>query len=379
SVLIVDPSRDTREVLRIALARQGVEVLEADQRAEGMSIARERHPDVIVVDLEDPDKKPVDPETIDLGAMDDPRLAIAARHDKKHRNFDESGELVVESDDSIDIIETDDPDPEMVEVKIYGETRLVEKSKVDKAGGVQAYQKAQAVDAGMQANAEQRDILDTRATELDERERRVTKKEAAPPTPGVQDGQDPPDLPASGDQTIEELANKYQEAVYEGDESAPILLTQLVQKAAAQSVQSQSPPIDVEKIKQEAADEFERRERQKKVTKATRALYGDHPELNRKKPEFDQRLFQAIDDETTVVERQNPDWDPKEVINEAWKRISEWHGTHKTTTMTDKAAQKRAMNRPRASSGRYVKPTPPPEKTASDYVKKLRESRGQGV
>ena len=54
SVLIVDSSKDTREVLRTALARHGVEVLEADQRTQGVTIARERRPDVIVVDLEDP-------------------------------------------------------------------------------------------------------------------------------------------------------------------------------------------------------------------------------------------------------------------------------------------------------------------------------------
>ena len=54
SVLIVDPSEDTRAVLRTALARQGVRVLEADARSQGLSIAEAEHPDVIVVDLDDP-------------------------------------------------------------------------------------------------------------------------------------------------------------------------------------------------------------------------------------------------------------------------------------------------------------------------------------
>jgi CheY-like chemotaxis protein len=54
SVLIVDSSADTREVLRTALARHGVQVLEANARPQGLSIAHEQHPDVIVVDLVDP-------------------------------------------------------------------------------------------------------------------------------------------------------------------------------------------------------------------------------------------------------------------------------------------------------------------------------------
>lgn len=53
SVLIVDRSPDTREVLRTALARQGVRVLEATARTQGVTIAHEQQPDVIVVDLED--------------------------------------------------------------------------------------------------------------------------------------------------------------------------------------------------------------------------------------------------------------------------------------------------------------------------------------
>ena len=54
SVLIVDPSQDTRDVLRTALSRQGVRVLEADDRPQGLDIAHEQHPDLIVVDMDDP-------------------------------------------------------------------------------------------------------------------------------------------------------------------------------------------------------------------------------------------------------------------------------------------------------------------------------------
>ena len=52
SVLIVDASEETREVLRTALAPAGTKVLEATGAEQGLRLAREHHPDVIVLDLE---------------------------------------------------------------------------------------------------------------------------------------------------------------------------------------------------------------------------------------------------------------------------------------------------------------------------------------
>ena len=52
SVLIVDESADNREVLRTALARRGIETLEAKSASEGLQLACDRQPDVIVLDLE---------------------------------------------------------------------------------------------------------------------------------------------------------------------------------------------------------------------------------------------------------------------------------------------------------------------------------------
>ncbi len=52
SVLIVDRSAEAREVLRMALTRQGVRVIEAMQPANGLTLARSHHPNVIVIDLD---------------------------------------------------------------------------------------------------------------------------------------------------------------------------------------------------------------------------------------------------------------------------------------------------------------------------------------
>ena len=52
SVLIVDPSADNREVLRTVLARQGLTIFEAAAADAGAELAREHHPDVIVLDAD---------------------------------------------------------------------------------------------------------------------------------------------------------------------------------------------------------------------------------------------------------------------------------------------------------------------------------------
>ena len=52
SVLIVDSSEETREVLQTALERRGVQIFSASRARQGLKLARQHHPDVIVLDLE---------------------------------------------------------------------------------------------------------------------------------------------------------------------------------------------------------------------------------------------------------------------------------------------------------------------------------------
>lgn len=51
-VLIVDPSVDSREVIRTALERRGVAVFEADNARVGAELVRQCQPDLVVVDGE---------------------------------------------------------------------------------------------------------------------------------------------------------------------------------------------------------------------------------------------------------------------------------------------------------------------------------------
>ena len=52
SVLIVDRSEDSRQVLRTVLERRGVRTWEAAEARRGVELARQHHPQVIVLDLE---------------------------------------------------------------------------------------------------------------------------------------------------------------------------------------------------------------------------------------------------------------------------------------------------------------------------------------
>ena len=52
SVLIVDRSDESREVLRTVLERRGVNIFEARRGAEGLEILQKQRPNVVVVDLE---------------------------------------------------------------------------------------------------------------------------------------------------------------------------------------------------------------------------------------------------------------------------------------------------------------------------------------
>ncbi len=52
SVLLVDQSDDSRNVIRTVLERRGVEIFETPSARRGLEILRQYHPDVVVLDLE---------------------------------------------------------------------------------------------------------------------------------------------------------------------------------------------------------------------------------------------------------------------------------------------------------------------------------------
>ncbi len=324
-----------------------------------------------------------------IATQDDPRSEIYSRFSKKRADeidvqVTEDSEIPVDQEVSGDIIESDDdqtvtpPDTEeMVEIKILGETRTVPKAKVDALGGVENYQIRVAAQEQMERNAHERRALDQREQALIAREQQVAEQEAKVPAMDPTDGHESPDdLPASDGQTLEEMARQYQEAVYDDKAEAPQLLAQIVQ-TAVRTGQQLPQQIDEDALREKVAEDILSQQRQAKVVKASQALIAAHPELNSRNPEFDMRMFTAIDYETTVVEREHPDWEPEEVVQEAYDRIQKWKGVPKQPeTMSDKQAAKRAMTRPRTGTQRYQQPPPPPRKTNSDYVAEQRKARG---
>jgi DNA-binding response OmpR family regulator len=58
SVLIVDRSEENREVLKAALERRGWKTFSANRAKQGLELARQHRPDVIVLDLELSDSSP---------------------------------------------------------------------------------------------------------------------------------------------------------------------------------------------------------------------------------------------------------------------------------------------------------------------------------
>jgi CheY-like chemotaxis protein len=52
SILIVDPSADNREVLCTVLRRRGLTIWEAEDANDGLELARQHHPAVILLDVE---------------------------------------------------------------------------------------------------------------------------------------------------------------------------------------------------------------------------------------------------------------------------------------------------------------------------------------
>ena len=329
------------------------------------------------VELAKPDGEAEPPEYEDqVVDHDDPRLLIAKKHDEQNRQFEDE-ESIEESDDeledgeSLDII-TNEYGDELVEAVVLGETRLVEKSKVEKAGGLTNYQKQAAADERLrQANSKEQD-LERREREIAQREEQLRQ---AAPSSDVQDGQNPElDPPTSGDQEdVRELAKRYNAALLDGeeDEAADIMAKMVSRTRGTQ--------IDPEKLVDRVASTLDERNYQESLGKAFRGLVSEHPELDRESDRYDPILFRMVDEQTTTVARDNPGMEPADVMNKAYSQIQSWRGKPNKTSMSKKAESKRSMNRPRASTGSPTSPPPAPEPTASDYVAKVRASRGQGV
>jgi DNA-binding NtrC family response regulator len=75
-VLIVDRSSEAREVLRTALARLNCNIYETDRAEVAAALAKQHHPDVIVLDLESHGAADLLPEPFPPSANDPPQWIL---------------------------------------------------------------------------------------------------------------------------------------------------------------------------------------------------------------------------------------------------------------------------------------------------------------
>lgn len=326
-----------------------------------------------------------DDETDEETAPEDARAGIYKRHGEKRdaeiaEQIEGKEQIDLDNDESSDILQAGDDrtstptdeDP-LVEVVIFEHVRMVPQSKVEAAGGLQMYQMREAAYEQMRRNANRTTELDTRETALDDRDRQ-TPQPPAVPAMDQHKGQPPEDLP-SDDQTLETIAGQFQEALLDDADNAPSLLTQMVKKAAAQAGNN----FDEVGFRRQVTEDVLAGQRKVKVVKARAALIEANPVLDKNNSKFDHRLFQAVDDETAVVERHHKEWEPEQILAEAWKKVSKWKGSSLTETMTTKQKEKQELNRPSSGTQRFTQPLPEPRQTNSDYVAAERKRRGLEV
>ena len=76
SVLIVDDSPDSREVLRAVLELRGWKIIEADDAQDGLAKANELHPDVIVLDTDTANDSAVEASYDDASRQNNASLVV---------------------------------------------------------------------------------------------------------------------------------------------------------------------------------------------------------------------------------------------------------------------------------------------------------------
>lgn len=330
-----------------------------------------------------------------------PRELIARKHAKEQRGFDhirKEDPEKEEPDKEPTTKESDEQDPNVapkqekvdtdyIDVKINGVTRKVEKSKVEAAGGLRAYQKEVSASEKLQKVAEERALLDKRARELDQREAEQKAREEAqkramqPSTPDAAVSG-----PPQGDQLQAELAEKakaYRQAMYSDDEAAAdkaladVILAAQRSSATPKELSDQIGELAANRaIEKVNALEYEKRHKSALVKFDVE--YSDIAE--------DPKLRDMADRETDIILRERPEWaeDPERIIDEAARRTREYIDNlrgirdeeESQDPMKAKIEEKRALTPPKSGNGKPALDSGPKVQTRSDYISELRKKRG---
>jgi len=349
-------------------------------------------PNVVEVDLN---------KSVDLNdeyQEDNDNLSVSEKIARKYSQ-DKHGYTAPDSEPEPDLSAKDDLDPdpnlennlpEMVDVKVNGKVRSVERSKIDEAGGIDVYQKRLAGEDILKEASETRKLVDKEITALRERENILLAKELAlsnktDEQTRASQANNNLDLP-DGDhsEALSEKARAVREALFEGEEGA-------IDKALVDLIQSAREGSATQDDVLAAVGE-------KAYNRVLETLESDNFERDRVsavtmfETEFadiagDPELKLMADDKTARLHKANPSWTPSQIIRQAALDTREWlagftGGDNSSTTDPEaelaaaKLEMKRSMSNVKTSTGRVQPKQEPKQETNSEYIARLRAQRG---
>jgi hypothetical protein len=318
-----------------------------------------------------------------------PREMIYQKHDELHRpSMPPAGaseepvlnEPVAKTETPEAAPQRQKPGPKaQVEVTINGNTRKVDAAKVEAAGGVDAYQM-------MVAGQEKLRMISQRQKELDDREAAIKLREESPRTPTAP-AEEPraksPDLATPVEDHQSNLRQQANEALLDGDTKEAGRLNALADKALVDTASKNAIRHVEQNQRKEAESRRVRHERAEAETRKTAIETGtanfaiEYPEIM-----ADKHLLTLADAETVEIARDNPEWTPTQVMQQAGKNVTKLGLKQPAeevppVTLNPKAAEKRSMRSPQPGSQRSPRKPQPVQATKSDYVLELQQRRGQ--
>lgn len=353
---------------------------ESRTRAEPVSIAQ--------VDLD----KGVDLE--DETTEDNGELSvaeqIARRHSLKNHNYEAQDDGLDEEFKEEFEPEPEPLEPEMVEIKVNGKVRSVERSKIDEAGGIDVYQKRLAGEDILKEAGETRKLVDQEITSLRERENLLIARELAlsnqtDEQKRAKEQNNNLDLP-NGDHSkaLSEKARAVREALFEGEEGAiDQALIDLMQSARENSATQDDVLAAVgDKAYNRVLETLESDNFERDRVSAVGMFNSEFEDIA-----GDPELKAMADDRTARLHKENPSWTPSQIIRKAAEDTREWvtsltGGDNSSTTDSEaelaaaKLDTKRSLSNVKTSTGRVQPKQGPKQETNSEYIQRLRGQRG---
>jgi len=271
-----------------------------------------------------------------------------------------------------------------VQVKINGTVRMVSREKVEKAGGVEEYQKRAAIDEGFKTLAQRRKELEEKERLLAEREQAIlAAAQTSPPATGGETGAPVSDLPAMDDRKAQllDLVKAKNQAFLDGDDDKvaelelQILELNAAQAAPAQPEQQPSAEEIAAIAAKRAREELEREQQVASVINAKNRLLSEHPEIA-----SDPMLFSAVDTQSAIIEAEGDLTDPYDILKEAHRRAVAWIAAQsKQDWRQERIDAKRNGSGVTGMTGRAParKEEAKPKPTRSSYVEEIKRMRGQ--